>query len=177
MAPFVLLSVSVALVITSLLPQDLSAQRKDFGKKGEALANVEGLVWYGDDPHLTFEKIAALCAPILWFSPDEPLLEGKRYGEIRIPQPFPFEEPVDTPVVYYRIRRIVISAHAEWYDPEIDRDDPGSTMLDISKLAGLDLDFFLYYPTEEGFGGHDHDVEAVEMRVLFGSKGDIQEGV
>ncbi len=169
---FMLVSIAAA-----VCPADSAAVIRDKNKVREKLADIEGLVWHGEDSLMTFEKLAAYCAPILWFSPDEPLLEGKSWGEIRIPMAFPFEEPVDTPVVYYRIRRLLIREDAGLHDLEIDPDDPGATLLDLSKLAGLDLDFFFYYPTEEGFGGHDHDVESVEMKVLFGEKGQFEEPV
>ncbi len=179
LVPGVVLTLAVLVsIVVMALPSDSNAvDKKQFEKTRETLADVEGLVWYGDDSLLTFEKIAALCAPILWFSPDEPLIKGKKFGEIRVPMAFPFEEPVDTPVVYYRLRRILIREDAEWHDLEIDPKDPGSTKLDISKLAGLDLDFFFYYPTEEGFGGHDHDVESVEMKILFGKKDLLKDDV
>ena len=179
LVPGAVLTLALFVSIASMaLPSDSHAvDKKRFEKTRETLDDVEGLVWHGDDSLLTLEKIAALCAPILWFSPDEPLIKGKKFGEIRIPMAFPFEEPVDTPVVYYRFRRILVREDAEWHDLEIDPDDPGSTELDISKLAGLDLDFFFYYPTEEGFGGHDHDVESVEMKILFGNKDVLKEGV
>jgi len=169
--------ISLLLAAALSIPSDSIAARRDYDRERKTLADVEGLVWYGDDSLLTFEKIAALCAPILWFSPDEPLIEGKRWGEIRMPTFFPFEEPVDTPVVYYRIRRLLIREDAEWHDLAVDPDDPGKTELDISRLFGMDLDYFFYYPTEEGFSGHDHDVESVEMKVLFGGRDVLDEGV
>ncbi len=171
------LTLAVFVSITAFLADAHAVDKERREKKRETLADVEGLVWHGEDSLLTFEKVAALCAPVLWFSPDEPLLKGNRYGDIKIPMAFPFEEPVDTPVVYYRIRRILIREDAEWRGLEIDPGDPGSTELDISKLVGLDLDFFFYYPTEEGFGGHDHDVESVEMKIMFGRKDLLKEGV
>ena len=32
-------------------------------------SEVAGVVWAGNDPILTFQELAAYCAPILWFSP------------------------------------------------------------------------------------------------------------
>jgi hypothetical protein len=175
MALILIVSLSVSSMVLAVDSQ--GAGNREYRKERETLADIEGLVWYGEDSLMTFEKLAALCAPILWFSPDEPLLHGTEWGEIRIPTAFPFEEPVDTPVVYYRIRRLLIREGSGWYDPEKDPDDPGKTVLDISRLRAMDLDFFFYYPTEEGFGGHDHDVESVEMKVLFGKKDQFEEGV
>ena len=36
--------------------------------------DADGVVWYGSNPTITFEELAKYCGPILWFSPDEPLL-------------------------------------------------------------------------------------------------------
>ena len=44
-----------------------------------------GLLWTGSDPTMTIERLAAYAAPVLWVSPDEPLLKAG-------PEPFPFEE-------------------------------------------------------------------------------------
>ena len=34
-----------------------------------------GILWHGSTPRITFEELARYCGPILWFSPDEPLLD------------------------------------------------------------------------------------------------------
>ncbi len=174
----VLVIIGIFSIAAAILTADSqAADNEQYYKERKTLADVEGLVWYGEDSLLTFEKLAALCAPILWFSPDEPLIAGKKWGEIRVPMAFPFEEPVDTPVVYYRIRRLLVREGAGGHNLVKDPYDPGKTVVDISRLQGLDIDFFFYYPTEEGFGGHDHDVESVEMKVLFGRKDLLDEGV
>ncbi|MDH3197772.1 MAG: hypothetical protein OEO21_05985 [Candidatus Krumholzibacteria bacterium] len=58
------------------------------------------VVWYGNDATMTAERLAAYCAPILWFSPDEPLLEDRTGKDITIPEAFPFEANTGRPVVY-----------------------------------------------------------------------------
>jgi hypothetical protein len=124
------------------------------------------LVWSGTDPVLTAATLAAHCAPILWFSPDEPLLRDKQPAEIRVPSAFPFEDPADAPVVYYRVRSIVREGghEAPAYSP--DPTTRGDSQIDLRHIRGIDLDFFFYYPSEEGFGGHPHDVESVQMTLL-----------
>jgi hypothetical protein len=166
------LAALVALIVVTMAvsPSDASSRRDRYRRTRESMAEVEGLVWAGDDSLKTYDDLAALCAPILWFSPDEPLIEGSMGKDIRMPMAFPFEDQADAPVVYYRIRRLLVREAAEGYAPVTDPADPGGTVLDISRLAGMDLDFFFYYPTEEGFGGHDHDVESVEMKVFFGKR-------
>ena len=39
--------------------------------------------------------------------------------------------------------------------------------MDFRQVAGVDLDFFFYYPSEEGLGAHVHDVEAVYMKTFI----------
>ena len=38
-------------------------------------------------------------------------------------------------------------------------------VINLREVAGFDLDFFFYYPSEEGLNAHEHDVESVEMKV------------
>ena len=67
------------------------------------------IFWEGTDSVMTLDRMAALCAPVFWFSPDEPELNNKSGKDIRIPAAFPFETQVDSPVVYYQIRNILVS--------------------------------------------------------------------
>lgn len=134
------------------------------------IAEVPGVVWIGMDSTMTVERIASYCAPILWFSPDEPLLDHEKGRDIRIPEAFPFEDAPDAPVVYYRLRT-VYAKEDNARPPYVPAgDDRGNAIIDIANTAAIDIDFFFYYPSEEGFGGHAHDVESVEMKVAFGDR-------
>jgi len=125
-----------------------------------------GVVWAGTDTLMTLERLAAYCGPVLWFSPDEPLLDHVRHpSEINIPEPFPFEEPTDDPVVYYRFRTLIKSEDGVAFYP--DANNFNNSLVDLSQISGIDLDFFFYYHAEEGLGGHEHDVEAVEMKLAI----------
>ncbi len=124
------------------------------------------VLWIGDAPTLTFAEIAAHAAPILWFSPDEPLLRGlQRPQQIDIPMAFPFQEDPGGPVVYYRVREI---AQGSQTGPAVTPDpaDRGDATVHLDRVTALDLDFFFYYPSEEGLGGHVHDVEALEIKLV-----------
>jgi hypothetical protein len=125
----------------------------------------QALVWTGTDSTMTFDELASYCGPILWFSPDEPLVEETPGLDIRMPTTFPFEEAPDAPVVYYRVRTLIQApdGHGE---PFVAGTDRGSTVINFSKVVAIDLDYFFYYPSEEGFGGHKHDVESTEMKVF-----------
>ena len=146
----------------------------------EDLASEYGIIWTGADPKMTIERLAAYAAPVLWFSPDEPLLkEGplRRTGkDINLPVPFPFEEESEQPIVYFRVRRIL---------QRVDEAGPGKYTADIAlrghsviyleKVGGIDLDFFFYYPMDVGGNPHKHDVEYIETRLAVGRAEDCAE--
>ncbi|HXO85532.1 MAG TPA: hypothetical protein VN803_08395, partial [Gemmatimonadales bacterium] len=71
-----------------------AAQRCDFSK-------VPGVVWWGPESRMAVSRFAAYMAPILWFSPDEPNLNGTSGVDIRVPEPFPGESVPPRPVMYY----------------------------------------------------------------------------
>ncbi len=123
----------------------------------------EQVVWYGTDSTMTIQELAAYCGPILWFSPDEPSLDGASGADIRMPTAFPFETAPASPVVYYRLRRILARGDLPTYTA--DPADRSRSVINLAQAAGLELDFFYYYPSEEGFGGHAHDVESTEMKI------------
>jgi len=128
----------------------------------------EGLVWQSAERFISFEELAQSAGPILWFSPDEPLLRDRKGKDIDIPTSFPFEPVAANPVVYYRVRRVLEDADAPAGAPVLTDLDPArrTTRIDLDQAAGVDLDFFFYYPSEEGLGAHHHDVESVEMKLL-----------
>src|SRR5262245_13296052 len=125
---------------------------------------IEAIVWAGDDTRMTLARLAAYCAPVLWFSPDEPLLD--REAGISIPQAFPFEDSVPTPVVYYRVRNILERNDARGTTLTRGTGGRDSAVIDLANVAGIDLDFFFYYPSEAGLGVHRHDVESAELQLL-----------
>jgi hypothetical protein len=136
---------------------------------------VPAIVWTGNRRHMSFEELAAYCGPVLWFSPDEPGLNESVGKDIRIPEAFPFEEAPDAPVVHYRVRRVLVrdDEEAEGAIQE-GAEGRGSNMIDLQKVVAINLDYFFYYSSEEGLGGHEHDVESVEMKVLIWRRDDCE---
>jgi len=128
-------------------------------------SEVPGVIWWGNDPKISLHDLARYCAPILWFSPDEPLLNDAEGVDIRIPEPFPFEGPSEGPVVYYRFRTILQrpDGRGPAYTPL--SDDRGDNLIELGETAGIDLDYFFYYSEESGLGRHDHDVESAEFKI------------
>jgi len=125
---------------------------------------IPAIVWFGNEPRMPLARLAAYCAPVLWFSPDEPL-NARAPGSISIPQAFPFEDGAATPVVYYRVRAILArtDVRGKAYEPGVGGRD--SAVIDLGNVTGIDLDFFFYYPAEAGLGGHKHDVESAEFQL------------
>ena len=130
------------------------------------LYGTAGVVWVGEDSLMSLQKLAAYCAPALEFSPDEPLLRDiNDRSQINVPMAFPFEKQSAGPVMHYRVRSLLTDKEGTVY--ERDGRDLGASIVDLSKVSGIDLDFFFYYPEEEGLGGHKHDVESVEMKIAI----------
>ena len=146
------------------------AQRFHFGINGDTLRcggydRVQAVVWFGGKSRMTLSQLAAYCAPVIWFSPDEPLLQEHSGKDITIPEAFPFEPAGTGPVVYYRVRSLQTrGAGAGALKPVAG--DRGASVVDLAKVAGIDLDFFFYYASEAGLGSHAHDVESAQLQVI-----------
>ena len=125
-----------------------------------------GIVWSGTERKMTIRDLAAYCAPVFWFSPDEPTMAGKKGKDIRIPESFPFEENTDAPVVYYQYDRIFERLDAEGPGYIHDPTDKNSSMIDLNNIVAADLKFLAYFSREEGLGGHAHDVEPAIFRIF-----------
>lgn len=135
---------------------------------------ASAVVWAGSDSLMTFADLAAYCGPVLWFSPDEPLLPRPRSAQdIAIPAAFPFDLMAGGPVVHYRVRTLVSrepQRACRWSQDNLD-----GSLIDLSQVSAIDLDYFFYYPSEEGVGGHLHDVESVEMTLAVFRNPDCEE--
>ena len=142
------------------------AENADEGKACE-LDEAHGIIATGENTKLTFKQYANLCAPVLWLSPDEPNLLGTSGKDIMVPMAFPFEEQADNPVGYYRIRTLLVRDDQDDDVIVEENADRINTLVDFRQIAGVDMDFFFFYPTEEGFGAHTYDVEAVYMKTFI----------
>ena len=74
------------------------------------LSQVPGAVWWGTETTMTFDRLASYGAPIIWFSPDEPNLDGRTGAAINIPEqlllPGVDTMPLDHPVMYYQVEEM-----------------------------------------------------------------------
>lgn len=150
--------------VRDVASSEVIADKEVDGSSG-IIFDEPSIVWQGSDPNLTFEKLAAYCGPILWFSPDEPLLHRKKGPDIMIPQPLPFDKPADSPVVYYRIRTIYVKPGGVRGAVEEDPNSRNNSIFHLDRIAGIDLDYFFYYESETGHGAHPHDVESAEFKL------------
>ncbi len=123
------------------------------------------VLWSGDKNIMTYQEIASYCAPVFWFSPDEPELKNKEGKNINIPTYFPFQVHSENPVVYYQIRKILKNKDVKGDAVKKDKLNIGNSTIDISKVSGIDIDYSHYYRNEAGLGGHDHDTEQSQFKI------------
>ncbi len=166
----VILSIFSSFILLPNIENALYAQIGNFGIDANEIPccdsrNLPAIVWSGKNPLMTIQDLAAYCAPIMWFSPDEPLLNETEGKGIMLPEPFPFERSPTSPMVYYRLRNILIHKNATGPAYLPDTTDKNNSIIDLRQIVGVDLDFFFYYHAQEGFHGHDHDVESAEFKV------------
>jgi len=131
-------------------------------------SGVPGVVWWGSDRYMTLERFAAYVAPVYWFSPDEPSLQGRHGADIRLPEIIAGEPFVDRPVVYYQFDEILSRADEAGpaYLPGPSGHLDGS--LDLRNTAAITLGIFAYFRDEVGLGAHPHDLEATSFKVSVG---------
>jgi len=127
---------------------------------------LPGVVWWGTERYMTAERLVSYAAPVVWFSPDEPSLQGAEGAEIRHPEPFTFDAPAHNPVLYYQITDLRLREAAQ-ESVAFARDDTdiGASRVDLRSVVGLNASFYAYYQTEAGLGAHPHDIEPAELRM------------
>ena len=106
-------------------------------------SEVPGAVWWGTQTEMTLAKLTEYMGPIFWFSPDEPLLDDATGADIRIPSPVPFDEPAESPVVYYRVIRIF---HKKGTPSGIvAASSKADHQINLAHANLIQLEFFFYY--------------------------------
>lgn len=130
-------------------------------------SSIPGVVWWGTQRRMSFQQLVSYMAPVYWFSPDEPLLEGTRGAAIRMPAALPFQEAPDAPVVYYQVKEVVTLPGTKEATITRDTIDPAATTIDLETAVLIRLGYYGYYPSEAGLGAHQHDLEAVEFKMAI----------
>jgi hypothetical protein len=124
-----------------------------------------GVIWCA--PHKESDKgsntvsaqmFAEQAAPILWFSPNEPLFSTTPH----LPQPLPGDETKDSAVVYYRISEVLLKLRGQKSASSGNFD-----RLELDNIKKLTLKYYFYYSKDIGFGGHLHDLESVRFDINF----------
>jgi hypothetical protein len=139
-----------------------------------------------DDGPITLHDLAVRARPALWFSRDEPLidLDGP------LPREWPRRQARDaTPedLVYYRVTKIKSATSdlaladalrtrlagdrrqyvtSEQANPEAIATLPLDTDL-LDQMSEVVIRYLFYYPNELGAHSHAHDLESVELRIVF----------
>lgn len=131
----------------------------------EQMHKLAFVIWEGSDTIMTFQELAAYCAPVFWYSSDEPELRLRSGKDILIPTYFPFESPSDSPVVYYQIRKIVKRDNARGVIFKKNFADINKSVIDITKVKGIEIDYNHYYRFEAGLGGHENDTEQAQFKI------------
>ena len=158
-------------LLACLLPCSSAALASESAQADSADEDLSFIMfWEGVDPLMKMSDLVAYCAPVFWFSPDEPELHNRRGKDILIPAPFPFEDSPDKPVVYYQVRRMVVADDSDRQSLDIDETNIGDTVLDLDEIYGFDIDYNHYYRFESGLGGHDHDTEQVQFKIFVHSE-------
>lgn len=116
---------------------------------------------YSDTDVPSFREIAEMLAPILWFSPDEPLLQQEK----PFPSAHPCDVPADGPVVYYQVSEVVLRGQ----EPVVEPIESDTRFFEKVRLMSLNM--FFYYPRDIGMGGHEHDIEGAIFEVALERQG------
>lgn len=123
-------------------------------------------IWQGTDPQMKISDLAAYCAPIFWFSPDEPELRNKTGKDIRIPAPFPFEKKCDSPVVYYQITDLLTVDNPKATPFLKDYTNFGNSILNLKDITAIYICYTHFYRYEVGLGSHKYDTEQAQFQFL-----------
>jgi len=117
------------------------------------------------NPKISAIQLASYCAPVFWFSPDEPQLKNKSGKNILIPEAFPFEKKGNTPVVYYEISEILTNKYAGKSALSKDNTNFNNSIIDLSKVSAFNINYSHYYEFEAGLGTHHHDTEQAQFNI------------
>jgi hypothetical protein len=128
----------------------------------------------GSEGPLTFERLARMAAPILWFSPREFLLVESHDVQ---PTATPLDGSSAAGVVYFRIRQIRLKDPDTARSPTLRTDSTAlqngtspwdctlGSQLPLDELDRVTIRYFFYYKEDRGVGGHLHDLEGLELQV------------
>lgn len=135
------------------------------------------------EPCVPAYDLAERFAPVLWFSPNEPMLHAgdfpvstpaikarkenglpecavataRWFQNVMAPNPLPGDAPEDTAVVYYQIDEIKGERPHGCPKGEID----------IGGAERIHVRYFFYYRCDAGVNAHVHDLESADFRLAI----------
>lgn len=167
----VLASVLLAVPADARPAAEEPVEKRTLAGTAEEFCNEPRRVWCGYDQELPFSLLAGTrAAPVLWFSPDEPLIRHENRKR-KVPQPIRCgsQDPLSVPpggepaVVYYQVSQVLLGGPPSGHAAA--RDSLRAQKLPLAAVRKLTLKYFFYYEEDLGFGAHVHDLEGVEMQV------------
>jgi hypothetical protein len=129
-------------------------------------SKMPGVIWWGPARRMSLQRLASYAAPVYWFSPDEPSLDGRSGLDIRLPQIIPGEPVVDSPVVYYQFDEILSRADSDGPGYIPDPANKAAAEVDLHNIGAITLGVFAYLAEEVGLGAHPHDLEATSFKIM-----------
>jgi hypothetical protein len=187
----------IAALVISFLPAVATGQDVSSARTTEADATqqplVDGgafvqteregtIVWKAADGPFSLIKLVHHAAPIIWFSPDEPLT---RSG-LKLPQSLPSTlSRSNDHVVYFNIPRLLIRKHRRCVafneaselvaDLQLSwEDSDGDANFDAPPLGCLlevKIRYFFYYESEVGVAAHANDFETLQINIAIEENG------
>ncbi|NNE25372.1 MAG: hypothetical protein HKN09_00890 [Saprospiraceae bacterium] len=124
---------------------------------------TNAIIYETNEPLVSFKSIADACAPIFWFSPDEPGLFNES-GALTLPEVLPYDLESEKPIVYYKIKEVYTSLDkASFID--LSNRTTSSRDLNLDNIIRFDIEYYCYYSEEQGAGSHPHDLEASHFKI------------
>ncbi len=155
-----------AALLISLIPIGLIfINIANYSQTDDELKKRAFLFWEGTRSQMTIKEFAAYCAPVFWFSADEPSLRTAKGKKIMIPQNFPFQENKGKPVVYYQVRYIISKGKNKKRAFVKNKADFGNSIINLDAINGAEIDYNHYYEFELGLGKHNHDTEQAQFKI------------
>jgi hypothetical protein len=119
-------------------------------------------LWRGRSAAFTAAQLAAMAAPVVWLSPDEPLV---RLAGGTVPEAHPCDAPANGPVVYFQVTRLTLRGQERVSTP-VDADHRF-----FDRVSSFVVRFYFYYREDLGVGRHRHDLEVTEMHLSLDRAG------
>jgi hypothetical protein len=113
-----------------------------------------GLLWFGKQSNLGLADVAAIAAPVLWFSSEEPfILQGER----TLPHAHPCDQPASTAIVYYQVTRIRLRSGVKVGWPP--QEDP----FFVDRVESFTLRYHFYFRQHFGSDARTHDLAGADI--------------